>query len=121
MAAADLEADARPDDEVLDRARRQNFARSGERRDTSADVYRDAADITATAFDFARVQPDAYIEAERREVVAHCKGALDGARRAVERRQEPVARGPDLDATVPVELTTNGVVAANIALCAPES
>jgi len=67
------------------------------------------------------VQPDAYIEAERREVVAHCKGALDGARRAVERRQEPVARGPDLDATVPVELTTNGVVAANIALCAPES
>jgi hypothetical protein len=74
-----------------------------------------------TAFDFARVQPGAYIEAERREVGAHCKGALDGARRAVERRQESVARGPDLDATVPVELTTNGVVAANIALCAPKS
>jgi hypothetical protein len=60
VTAPGFEVDARPDDQVLDGARREDFARPRQRGDASADVHRDAADLVTEPFDLAGMEPGAH-------------------------------------------------------------
>src|SRR5262249_33586929 len=103
--AAILEAEARPDHEVLDGARREDFAGTRRGRDARADVDGDAADVLAHAHALAGVQAGAHLEPERADRVSNAEAASNAARRAVEERQEAVARGRDLASAEMRDLT----------------
>ena len=72
--------------------------------DACADVHGDAADVVAADLAFAGVQSRTYFDAERLHGLADRHGAADRSLRAVERREEAVARGVHLAASKPGEL-----------------
>ena len=91
MLAPVREPQARPDDQVLDRARGQHLARARERADACADVHRDAAQVLAPLLAFAGVHPGADLEPERADGVDRGQRALRRPCRPVEGGEEAVA------------------------------
>src|SRR6187431_2943747 len=110
MRAAVDERDAGPGDQVLDRARHEHLAGAGLRRDPRADVDGDAADLRAHHLALAGVHAGTQLEPQRPGAFADRLGATDGARRAVERGEETVARGIDLAAAESLELAAGDAV-----------
>ena len=99
-----FEREARARDEVFDRRRDEHVARLGEPGDARSDVDGDPADRIAVELHLARVDPGPDLDTERLHRVGDRLRAADGARGAVERRQEAVAGGIDLTPSVPFEL-----------------
>lgn len=84
-AAAVLEANARPDDQVTHRARDEDFSGASLTADPSGDVCRNAPDIGVQQLALAGVDADADLDTQYLGVSAQRLGAADGLRRAVER------------------------------------
>src|SRR5262245_20692694 len=80
--AAFLEVEARAGEEVADRARDEDFARTGGGRDPGADADGGAVRVGAHALDLAAVDARARVAARDDR-----RGAADGARRPVEARE----------------------------------
>ena len=102
--------DPRTDDEVLDRGRHQDVARSCEGRDPCTDVDGDPPDIGIGQLDLARVQAGAHLQADGADGLADSRGASDRSGRSIEDGQEPVAGRLDLAAAVSVQLGPYGEV-----------
>ena len=94
--AAILERDTRARDEVLDRARRQHLTGAGDSGDPRADVHGDARVVIAAHFALARVHTRTHVDSERARAVDNRRAQRTAQRRAVEHREETVARGADL-------------------------
>src|SRR3954468_8503138 len=92
VAAAVGELDTRPDDEIPDCPRDQYFPLAGESSDPRADVDGDLPDVVAPQLHFAGVEAGADGDGQ---AVAQSGRTTNGARRAVERRQQTVARRLD--------------------------
>src|SRR5437870_3928421 len=90
------ESDAGSSDEVLDGAGGEHLARPGERGDPRPDVYGDAVEIFSAHFAFAGVDVRTNVDAASPSGVDDGLRAVDGTCRAVECREEAVARGADL-------------------------
>src|ERR1700720_1059601 len=84
LAAAVAEAQARARHQVLDGARHQHLARTGERRDARADVNRNTADIVADHFALAGMESGTDFDPERPDLLGDCTGAAHAARWTVE-------------------------------------
>src|SRR5262245_32053327 len=82
------------------------------RRDPGPGVDGDPSDLAVDELALARVQPGAYVDAELAHTVDDRLGATDGACRAVERGEEPVAGGVHLAAASACELPTDNRVVA---------
>ena len=76
----------------------------GERRDSRADVDRHAPNVVADELDLAGVETRPDLQAEGPERIRQGQRAADGAGRAVEDGQEPVAGGADLASGVARQL-----------------
>src|SRR5919108_2201626 len=111
MDSAVVERDARPRDEVAHGARRQNLAGPSQGRHARTGMDGDPAHPILRDLDLSGVQPGADLDADRTQPIANRAGAADGARRAVECREEAVAGGVDLTAAGALELGSHdGVV-----------
>ena len=99
-----LERETGAGDKVFDRGGDQHLGRTGHRADASPDVDGDTLDAFIGELDLAGVDARADLQAELSKRGADRKGAAHGSRRTVERRQETVAGGIDLDPFEPVEL-----------------
>ena len=108
--AALLEGDARPRDEIPDRARDEHLAGLGLGGDPRTDVYGDATDLLLQKLAFARVQSGPNLEPEFAQTVPDCAGAVNRTRRAVEGCEEPVPGRFDLPAPEPSELRSHGLM-----------
>jgi len=84
LVAAIAEAQARPGNKVLDRARHQHLARTGKRRDARADVNRNTADIVADHFALAGMESGTDFDPERPDLLGDCTRAAHAARWTVE-------------------------------------
>ena len=108
--AAIVELEAGADDEVLDRARDEDLAGAGERRDPCADVDREAGDVVRLDLDLADVEPGPDLEPELGDLVADRRGTADRPGRAVEGGQDAVADDLDLGPAEPIELAPDDPV-----------
>src|SRR5215207_8315003 len=91
-AAAVLEAGARADHQVPDRAVDKDFAHLGLTEDARRDVYGDPTDVVVAQFALTGVNASADLDTQCLGVRTQGLGAADGLRRAVERDQVAVAR-----------------------------
>src|SRR5260370_41642123 len=96
MRAAVLEDDPRTGHQVFDRARGQDLAGTGQPSDARADMHGKAADVVAHPLALAGVDAGSDLEPRLAEAIADGDGAADGARRPVERREEPRTGRADL-------------------------
>src|SRR4029079_3483892 len=92
------------DDEILDGAGRQHFARRRFGCDAGADVHGDAADVVSHALALARVQSGAHLETERTHGIADGQATAHPPGRAVEQREEAIAGRRDVTASEMGEL-----------------
>jgi hypothetical protein len=60
-----VELEVRTDNQILDSARDEHLAWSGESADSCPDVHADTGDIVGSPFDFASVKTGAHLDAER--------------------------------------------------------
>src|SRR5262245_61459631 len=100
-----LEAQTRPDHEVLDGTGREDLSGSRLGGDARADVDGNAADVVSHTHALAGVDSDAHLEPDGPDGIANGEAAPDATRRAVEQRQEAVAGGCDLASAEVRELT----------------
>ena len=91
-------------DEVADGLRHEHLAGRGLSGDAGGDLHREAADAVPLELDLAGVHPGADADAERPERADDRAGAADGARRAVEGGEDPIAGSLDLAAAEPGQL-----------------
>src|SRR6187200_14316 len=110
MDAAVLELDSRAGDQVLDRARDEDFARPRQRSDTGTHVDSDAGDTVPMHLALAGVEACPDRQANRLDGVADRDCTADRARRPVERSEEAVTRGIDLSTAEPFELPADSGV-----------
>src|SRR5215208_3329997 len=87
-----LEADSRPDHEILHRAGDEHLVWRGAAHHPRGDVDGQAAEVAIHHLELARVQPGADLEAERPHRLCHRRGAADRPGGSVEGREEAVAR-----------------------------
>src|SRR5438445_2189301 len=92
MSASLVEAQTGPGDQILDGSRYQHLARPGERRDARGDVDGDALHVVAGDLDLASMEATADLNVERTDRLGNGVGTTHGARRAVERGEEPVPK-----------------------------
>src|ERR671930_2095198 len=112
VSAAVLELEPRPRDEVLDGARDEHLARPSLVGDAGSDVDGDPARLPAVELALAGMDARADVEAEVAEDAPDRARARDGARRAVEAREDAVACGVDLLPAEPGDLGPHGSVVA---------
>src|SRR5262249_35983850 len=96
--ASRLEREARALEQLAGRARDEDVAGAGERRDARRRVHGDAADLSAGELDLAGVEADPDADAELGDRGVHFRCRAHRPRRAVEEREEAVAGGVDLAA-----------------------
>jgi hypothetical protein len=107
-----VEPDAGAGDQVPYRARHQHLVGNRLRGDPGAGVDRDAADLAADHLALARVHPGSDGDPERPDLVEDRPSAADGARGAVEAREEAVAGRVDLAPAEAHELAAGDRVVA---------
>src|SRR6188508_1852754 len=105
-----FELEARPGNEVADRARDEHLPRPGQGSDARADVDRDAGDLLLVQLTLAGVHADPNVEAEALHSLDDRLAAPNRARRPVEPREEPVAGGVHFDTPEAGELPPNDLV-----------
>src|SRR5262245_29444209 len=111
-AAVPAEFDPGASDEILDRARDENFSWIGLFRDSGSDVHRDPPDLAVQDLAFPGVQACSNLESELADGLGDRTGAANRPRRAVEAREEAVARDIELGAPEANELAADeGVMA----------
>src|SRR5436190_10247426 len=101
-----LELDAGAGHQILHGPRYQDLVRVGQGGYACPDVDRDAPDLVSHELDLPRVDPCPNLQPDRVDRVDDRPGATDRTGRAVEGRQEPVARGVDLHTAERAELLT---------------
>jgi hypothetical protein len=99
--AAVLEFQIGSGDQVLHGGGDQHLGRPCHAADPGADADGDPADLAVDRLDLADVHPGANLEVERADGLDDRLRAPNGAGGTVERREEAVTRGVDLDAVVP--------------------
>src|SRR5262249_9813903 len=104
LESAILEAETGAGDQVLHGAGDEDLAGPRGRGDARPDVDGEPGDLVARELDLAGVEPGANVKTERVDAVAHRARAADRAGGAVERGENPVARGVDLAAPEAAEL-----------------
>jgi hypothetical protein len=107
VGSALLEFKPRPDHEVAQRAGHEHVVRPGQCAHTRADVYGDTTDVITANLALAGVQPGPHLDAERLDCVANRHGAADRSLRAVEHREEAIARRVHLAAPKASELRSD--------------
>src|SRR5207248_11005773 len=90
----------------------QRLAAAGEGRDPGGDEDPDAPAVRAGHLDLAGMEAGPHGDAVRRERVADRAGAPDASRRAVEGREESVARRLHLVSPMSLELASHDVMVA---------
>src|SRR4029078_1843624 len=110
-ASAVFENDARAGCQVANGAGDQDLARSGLLANARADDRGDAAYLSGDHLALPGVHPRPNFQAKSAEPVAHCHRAAHRAPRRIERGEEAITGGVDLDAAVAVQLAPHrGVV-----------
>jgi hypothetical protein len=104
MRAGIGETEPRTCHQVLQRARHENLAGARHSDDPRADVHRDPAHIGARDLDLTRMQAGADFESGSADRGDDREGAADGARRAIERREQTIAHEIDQPSPVSLEL-----------------
>src|SRR6478752_4968387 len=102
MFAALDEVEVGTGEEIDDGARDEDFARSGEGRDPLRGVNGDAGDVVASEFDFTRVEPRAYLDAQCLDRVTDRACTSNRAPWSVERREDTVTGELDDPASEPI-------------------
>lgn len=102
-----VEDEAGSRDEILHSARDQHLPGTGEGGDPRPDVDGDAPDAVVDEFHFTRMHTRADLETEIVHRVADPVSTSDRSRRAFEHREESVAGGIDLGASVLGELRSD--------------
>src|SRR5919108_5396826 len=110
MLAACVERDAGAGDDVLDRAGDHHFTRFGGGGYPRGDVDGDAADVPIRLLDLARMHASPHLQSECLDAIRDRRGAADGARGSVERREDAVAEHVDLAAAKASELRSDDAV-----------
>jgi hypothetical protein len=108
--AAIVEGDSGATDEILNGARDEDFAAVGCGCDACAGVDGDSGWLNADELALARMDAHPDVELEIAQAAANRVGAADGARRAVEGREEAVASGVDFTPAVASDLSTDNAV-----------
>src|SRR6476659_8995048 len=101
MLAGVFEHEARACHEVLDCRRHEDLGTASEGRHTRADVDGDTANFVGRQLHFPRMHPRPDLEVQWAEPLPDRRRAPNGARRAVESREEAIARGAPLIAAEP--------------------
>ncbi len=101
------ELDPRARNQVLDGARDEHLARPRLGGYACPDVHRDAADLAIDPLALARVQSGANLDTQLAHSLSDRVRAPNRTRRAVERREEAVARGIQLGAAEAHELAAD--------------
>ena len=91
MLAAFDEHEAGAGDQSGQGRRDEDLVGAGERADPRGDVHGESADVTVALLDLTRVQPDADVDADRRELRLQRARAVDRTPGPVERREHTVA------------------------------
>src|ERR1700694_1304937 len=99
-----IELEPRPDHQIAQRARHQHVVAPRQGTDACADVHGDPADGSAAALALAGVQSGTHLDTQRLHRVADRHGTADRPLRAVEHRQETVARRAHLSTAKTSEL-----------------
>src|SRR2546427_13210802 len=111
MRAPALEPERRSSNEIFDRPRDEDFARSRESLDPSADVHGDSADIAILSlFQLAGVQACPDFQADCPECIANRLGAGDGPRWSIEEDQGAVPSCLDQPSTIALDLAVQDPV-----------
>ena len=92
------EREAASRDEVLDGLRDDDLARAGDAEETRADRDRQAAGLPVDDLALADVHAGSRLDVEAGDTLGNLVGAVDGARRSREAREEAVAGGVVLGA-----------------------
>src|SRR5262245_30658334 len=90
--------DARPRHQILDCSRHEDLAAARDRSDTSADVYRDAAELVTHDLALAGMEPGPDFQTQTPHGAHDRTRAPNRAGGTVKSRQEAVARRIDLPA-----------------------
>ena len=107
MGAAVLEADARAGHQVADRPRHEDLAGLGQGGNPSCNVDVDPTDLPGDDLALPDMQSRSDLDAEFGRGVTDGSGAPDGSGGSVERGEHTVARGVDLTAVEPLQLTAD--------------
>src|SRR5438034_7939679 len=99
-----VELEPRAGGQVLDRAGHDDFARLSKRGDVGTGGNREPGHLALVQLALARMNPGAQFEPDLVDALHDPLCAPDGARRAVEGREEPVACGVPLDSPEAREL-----------------
>src|SRR6266513_2344157 len=106
-----LEPKRRSSNEIFDRPRNEDFARSRKSRDPSADVHGDATDITILSLlQLAGVLAGPDFQADCPECIANRLGAGDGPRWSIEQDQGAVPSCLDQLSTIALDLAVQDPV-----------
>ena len=83
---------------------------SGKATDARADMHRDSREIVSDDLAFAGMQAATDLKPERMYRISNCAGTANGARGAVERREETIAGGVDLASAILLQHLANFAV-----------
>src|SRR5215207_7306771 len=102
-----LEADSRPDHEILHRAGHEHLVRRGAVHHPRGDVHGETAEVAVHHLELPRVQPGPHLQPQRSHRLSHRGGAADCARRAVEGSEEAVPGPLHLSAAMALSACRN--------------